>query len=303
MNCSRCDAELSDSATFCPRCGAPSRQGQPATFSYLPAGTPPWPATVPLNFTSSDSALTAQAADTSGSGHRAKPRRSMRSLLSIVATLILVPLLGAGATLGILYTKGTFSPHPTASAAPANVSRSSSSAASTPTAQAQTNQLPTPTSFKQTSDRDLNVSLKYPSDWVADPLQKSTTDTELGIHSPQQFGITFGLARLSDSISSSINSPDEVNQNNISQLSSAQDVHNLEVVSSANSQPTIGGTKWAQADVQFVDSNGNTIHMMTISVQHNKVYYNIIIFAPDVYLAEAMQKYIQPMLDSLQFLS
>lgn len=227
----------------------------------------------------------------------------MRSLLSIVATLILVPLLGAGATLGILYTKGTFSPHPTASAAPVNVSQSSSSAAPTPTAQAQANQLPAPTSFKQTSDRDLNVSLKYPSDWVADPLQKSTADTELGIHSPQQFDITFALARLSDSTSSSINSPDELNQANFSNLSSSQNVHNLQMMSSANSQPTIGGAKWAQADAQFLDDNGNTIHITTLAVQHNKVYYNIVIFAPDIYLAEAMQKYIQPMLDSLQFLS
>ena len=43
------------------------------------------------------------------------------------------------------------------------------------------------------------------------------------------------------------------------------------------------------------------MHFATISVQHNKLYYTILLLIPDVYYDEAMQKYIQPMLDSLQF--
>src|SRR5229473_3259093 len=47
MNCPRCNTELPDTATYCVQCGAPSH---PASFSYLPEGTPPWPTSAPKNF-------------------------------------------------------------------------------------------------------------------------------------------------------------------------------------------------------------------------------------------------------------
>jgi hypothetical protein len=45
------------------------------------------------------------------------------------------------------------------------------------------------------------------------------------------------------------------------------------------------------------------MRFITISVQHKKLYYTIVLLIPNIYYDEAMQKYIQPMFDSLQFLA
>ncbi len=44
-------------------------------------------------------------------------------------------------------------------------------------------------------------------------------------------------------------------------------------------------------------------HLTTIAVQHNQLYYDILYYAPAIVYNEAMQKYFQPMLDSIQFQS
>src|SRR5438270_13015816 len=92
MTCPQCSADLPDSATFCLKCGSNIR---PVTFSYLPAGVPTWPTTIPerpfYGRVSTDQAL-------QGGEHVAaakimpNPRRSARSILGIIALLILSPV-------------------------------------------------------------------------------------------------------------------------------------------------------------------------------------------------------------------
>ena len=220
-----------------------------------------------------------------------KPRRSTGSIVTTVALIVLAPLLGIGITLGILASTIIPKQQP---ATPV--------AAATPTTTQ--GSLPAPTSFKTTNSKDVNVSVQYPGDWVAETPQKSTSFTSLIIHTPQQqqTGIEFFVARYTDTTSASITSPDEINQANVTGIGQQQTGANVQIVSSG--QPTIGGTKWSQEDATYVDGTSSMkIHFVTISAQHNKIYYNIAFLVPDQYYGEAMQKYIQHMLDSFQFLS
>ena len=235
-----------------------------------------------------------------------KPRRSTGSIVTTVALIVLAPLLGIGITLGILASQGLFPPG-SANAQPRNniIAKQQPAtpvAAATPTTTQ--GSLPAPTSFKTTNSKDVNVSVQYPGDWVAETPQKSTSFTSLIIHTPQQqqTGIEFFVARYTDTTSATITSPDEINQANVSGIGQQQTDANVQIVSSG--QPTIGGTKWSQEDATYVDGTSSMkIHFVTISAQHNKIYYNIAFLVPDQYYGEAMQKYIQHMLDSFQFLS
>jgi hypothetical protein len=307
MNCSRCAAELPESATFCPRCGTTTASGSftSSTFSYLPAGAPPWPTTVPSR------SLYATGASVSsqpvGTAPAKRPGRSAGSIVATVALIVLTPLVGIGITLGILTSQGLFPPGSASAQPRSNVVSKQPTVSATATPTAQGNQLPAPTSFKTTNSKDVNVSVQYPGDWVAETPQKSTSFTSLIIHTPQQeqAGIEFFVARYTDATSAAITNPDEINQANVSGISQQQTDSNVQIVpSSPSSQPTIGGTKWSQVDATYVDSTSSTkIHFVTISAQHNKIYYNIAFLMPDQYYNEAMQKYIQHMLDSFEFLS
>jgi len=271
-------------------------------FSYLPAGAPPWPTTVPLNLRGA----TGQTTEAVSSDQAIKPRRSKRGILQITGVLLLIPLLGVISTLGILYGQGRF---PANGGAKANTNQQSSSksnsAAATPTATVaqQTNVLPTPTSFKKASNQDVNISLQYPADWIADAPQKSTQVTAIAIHPQQQLGIEFVVGRLTDSMTTQFQSADEVDAARLGALSNSQGINNLRALSTSTPQITVGGTQWAQRDAMFTDDGGNNIHITTIAVLHNKAYYNIVTFIPDAVYNEATQKYVQPMLDSVQFLS
>lgn len=113
MTCPQCNADLPDSTAFCPRCGSSIR---PATFSYLPAGAPPWPASVPrmpLYRDGSTAEGAQEDANLSADKIASKPRRPLSSILLVIALLILVPLVGVGATLGTLWANGQFSANPT----------------------------------------------------------------------------------------------------------------------------------------------------------------------------------------------
>ncbi len=307
MNCSRCAAELPDSATFCPRCGTTTTSGPftTSTFSYLPAGAPPWPATVPPKpVYTTDTVASVQAASP---GPASKPKRSTGSIVTTVALIVLAPLIGVGITLAILASQGLFPPG-TASARPkTNTVIKPAQATATPSAVVQGNQLPTPTSFKTTSSKDVNASVQYPGDWVADSPQKETNFTQLAIHPPQsqQITINFYIVRYTDAISATVTSPDEINQANVTGISQQQgSVSNFQTLPAPATQPTIGGTQWTEEEATYVDTASSVkVHFVTISAQHNKVYYNIAFIMPDQYYNEALQKYIQHMLDTFQFLS
>ncbi len=107
MNCPQCGTELSNSATFCPRCGTSLR---PASFSYLPAGTPPWPSAAPQSYsyvpTSAIETSQKTAAPAVTSVPASKPRRSAGSVLLIIGLLALSVVIGVGGTFGLLALNG-----------------------------------------------------------------------------------------------------------------------------------------------------------------------------------------------------
>lgn len=311
MNCSRCQTELPDTATYCTTCGASTRMSVPSTFSYLPPGTPPWPSTVPSGFSYKPNAALPTPTMSKAMGAKAKAKFSTRGLLLSASLLLLAVVLGAGATLGTLYANGKLdsstntqvvtvpTPVPTAGANAATPSTGSNSG--TPTS----NQLPTPTAFQKANNTtNLGVVLKYPSNWTEEALQTSTTSNFVRLR-PQQANlrILFIIERFSASTSSTFNSATELNNGLLQSLSNSQSISNLQPVQQGTQQRSIGGTNWAEQDAMYTDSGGNKTRLTTISVEHNKLYYNILIISADTYYTEAMQKYIQPMFDSLQFLS
>lgn len=332
MTCPRCSADLPDSATFCQKCGTSLR---PNAFSYLPEGTPTWPTMVPQN-TSYMTSVSSPVADTSAVGMMAdksavgtinrplrsgvqdeksptapqpeKPRRSVRSTLFIVGVLLLSALIGGGASLGILWANGQLFPNNAAQTAVRVTVPTPTAASATPVASAtptqQGNQLPTPTSFQTLKITDLGISVKSPSDWQQiGPQPTSSNDMEVALVPPQseQIGIALFIKRISATNSASLKSPAEANQQNITEFSTVSGVNNLKA--SATSQPTIAGVTWSEQDATFTSDQGDNYHYSTIAVQHNKLYYTISFYIPDVFHDEAVQKYIQPILNSFQFLS
>ncbi len=315
MKCSRCSAELPASATYCLQCGQSlqsTSQSAPAsyqadTFSYLPAGTPPWPTSVPSLSSTTGTSTTASASGTSESKTDPKPKRSAANLLGMVALVLLVPLLGVGLTVGTLFARGQLG-NTAASAASNKTTIPIATATPQPQQQAApqatttTNQLPTPSSSKKISDSDLNVLLQYPNNWDPDQIHKSTSNTALDLHPHEPLNMIFYVIHLADSVSSQIQSADEVNTDQIQSLATNQGVSNLQMVQSANTQPTISGAKWTQQEATFQVSNGDIYHLTVISTQHGKSYYTVLFWIPEVYYTEAMSKYIQPMIQSIQFL-
>src|SRR5438876_9591704 len=106
MNCPQCGNNLSDTATFCPTCGSTIR---PVAFSYLPAGAPAWPTTIPPRPQYGTATMVPSLEEeklSSAAKPAARPRRSARSMLTILALLVLTSLVGVGATLGVLWANG-----------------------------------------------------------------------------------------------------------------------------------------------------------------------------------------------------
>src|SRR5258708_20661504 len=152
MNCPRCNTELPDTATYCVQCGAPSR---PASFSYLPEGTPPWPTSAPKNFSYMQETNVQPASSTYIEGtvshlKTAAPKKSSLSFPVIIGLFLLSILIGGGVTLGLLAANGTqlFGTPPTQPAV--RLPTPSASSTPVPTSTPQRNHLPNPTSFPTT---------------------------------------------------------------------------------------------------------------------------------------------------------
>ena len=150
----------------------------------------------------------------------------------------------------------------------------------------------------------MGVTLKYPKEWVKD-VPQSTSDNSiiLSFHPQQASGIVLYVERFSSSTSAKLTSTNDVNQGILSAFQSTQGVNNLRPVSPPNPQLTIGGVQWDEQDATFSTNSGLQYHLTTIAVQHKQNYYDILYYAPAVVYNEAMQKYFQPMLKSLQFKS
>jgi hypothetical protein len=143
--------------------------------------------------------------------------------------------------------------------------------------------------------------MKYPSDWVKTGPQQASPDNMIVDFSQQQFGIDFVIRRISGSTSAKLSSATDANQAVLVAFSNIPQVHNLQVTGA--SQRMIGGVQWDEQDATFTSDSGDAFHFVTIAVSHNKLYYIISFLAPNAIYSEAITKYIQPMLDSFQFLS
>ncbi len=242
------------------------------------------------------------------------PPKGTRTLLAGLVFLVLLPILFAAGTLGSLYLQGQFPPKPAPKAAAAaptpasNPNGAPNDATPTPAPQDQ-GQLPTPTSFTKVSSVDTNLSLQYPADWIAEAPSKSTSVTLVTIHPPQNQAIPFfvEIRHFTNNASSQFPSENTVNQGIMASIGNQFRETNVQNVTPANAQPTIGGVPWTAAEETFdgVDSADNpiTVHIITVSVQRNKSYYNLTFLMDNSVASEATKKYVQPMLDSVQFLS
>jgi hypothetical protein len=307
MNCPRCNTELPDSAIFCVKCGSTMR---PASFSYLPAGAPDWPTTVPQNLPSSvgpdvrPAQFVQQEERPSVANSAVAPKKSKLGIPAVIGLLLLSILIGGGLTFGILYANGqqlSFGPQPTQP--PVQLPTPGPSSTPGPATPAtQGTQLPTPTAFQTITSTDLGISLKYPSDWQkTGPAQTQSSNIEVSLRPTQQLGMEVRIRRFSTSNSASIASTASANQANLTAFSQFQGVTNLQPTTS--SQPTIGGVHWDEQDAKFTGPNNVQYDFATMAVKHNNLYYVIFLYSPDMFYKEAAQKYFQPMFDSLKFLS
>lgn len=332
MFCPRCNTELPDDAYACSQCGtvvsaalpaasssaqaasafprvssAPATFYQPPSFSYLPAGAPQWPAVVPPNI---GQMAYAQGLDEAGKaaedGTQAAQKSARKGTLGAPAILLLFIasiLVGGGLTYGLL-ALGRGNSQAPAPPITLHVGATATAGSGQPSPTATTtNQLPTPTSFLTVSNADVGMSVKYPSDWVLDPTQKSSQSVFIGLHPSQQNGLFIGLQRISTSTSASISNTGMVNDSNLSQLQSAPGVSNFQIVQPATPQQSVGGVQWDEKDATFANQNGVGFHLSSIAVRYKGQYYDILYYAPDSVYNEAMHKYFQPMLTSLKFLS
>jgi len=178
-------------------------------------------------------------------------------------------------------------------------------ASSTPTSltpTVQSNQLPTPTAFQSVTSKDLGISLKFPSDWVQDPAQKSSSgNTSVNFHPQQNIPVSMFIARLSSSVSATVTDTNEVNQANIQGFGTNNNLLNYKALTDTPQHRQIGGVSWDEQDATYSTSGGLVIHVVSISVKYNAIYYNILYFAPDTAYDEAFQKYYSQMLSSFKF--
>jgi len=303
MICSRCTTELPTVANTCPQCGL-STQGQVTAYSYLSPGAPPWPTNVserlPYLVESKASEPFPAVADAKVK-RRTRARSLGRRVLTLVLVLLITPVLGMLGTIGILTLQGQFPPHSQASqhslshlpsASDPNPFSSSGNGSGTV--------LPTPTPFKSTSDATMNISVQYPSDWTAGPVDQSSDPIQFPLVQPNQL-IRISIGRFSTTMSSQISGPDQLNTQLMGLMS--QTFSNVRSVASPNAEPTIGNDRWMEQDATYTDNNVQS-HFATITVLHNRQnYYNINFAVPQSVYPQAMRQYIQPILGSLQFMS
>ena len=308
MNCPRCNTELPDSAIFCVNCGSTIR---PATFSYLPTGVPLWP-TEPLKSTQysigapSEPApfIVQKEASSVVSSNTTSSKKTRLGIPAIIGLFILSILIGGGLTFGILYLGGqrlSIGPQPTLKPLKLPTPIASSTPQSV-TATPQSNQLPTPTAFQSATSKELGISLQFPSDWVQDPAQTTSSgNTTVSFHPQQNLPVSMFIARLSSAVSAQVTDTNEVNQANIQGFGSSNNLLNFKALTNTPQHRLIGGINWDEQDATYTTSTGLLIHVVSITVKRNAIYYNILYFAPDSVYDEAFQKYYSPMLNTIKF--
>jgi len=302
MICSRCTTELPAVANTCPQCGLSIPQGQVTAYSYLSPGTPPWPTNVPYLVESKVSEPFAVA--DAKVKRRTRARSLGRRVLTLVLVLLITPVLGILGTIGFLTLQGQFPPPSQASQHSLSHLPSVSDPnpfSSSGNGSGSGAMLPTPAPFKSTSDASMNISVQYPSDWTAGPVDQSSDPIQFPLVQPDQL-IRISIGRFSTTMSSQISGPDQLNTELMGLMS--QRFSNVASVASPNAEPTIGNDRWMEQDATYTDANSVQSHFATITVLHNRQnYYNINFAVPQSVYPQAMRQYIQPILGSLQFMS
>lgn len=146
--------------------------------------------------------------------------------------------------------------------------------------------------------------MQYPSDWVEDQLQQTTSgNLSIAFHPQRQLPVYFRVGEISATNSASVPSTSVVNQVNIDNFGSNNNLTNAQTLTNTPQQRTIGGMTWDEQDTMFTASDGSLIHVVSLTVKHNKNYYNILYFAPSNVYDEAVQKYYGQMLNTFKFTS
>lgn len=323
MLCPQCNTELPDSASVCSQCGSPvyaaaSVQPQASSFSYLPTGTPQWPATASA-LTPYAPAGQMQKPSTSASfaaSDLVEPERPKRKAGSLGVPFILLLvfasiLVGGGLTYGALALQnlGKSPQHPRvitltppASATPAP--SSTPGAAVSPTPSATGNQLPTPVSFQHGVSTDLGFTMQYPSGWTQGKTLQDSNGNKGIVFSPStQLPVTLIIAQFSAANSAQINSTTDINTATIDGFGTSYNLPSPQVLTNTPTSRKVGGVNWDEEDAVFSSASTGSLHLVSLSVKHKVYYYNIQFFAPSSAYDEAMSKYYTKMLDSFQFTS
>ncbi|WP_376796138.1 hypothetical protein [Thermogemmatispora sp.] len=311
MTCTQCKTELPAYAVVCPQCGTAVSSGTSAYYSYLPADAPGWPhdpgavaspwlstSGVALHSSGTAAALPAQA----------HPARRFNRWLTVVVVLLLSCLLGAGFTVGLLWTHGYFAPK--APARSVQLPSQGASATATPAAQnPATNVLPTPSSFKPLSNpnsKSLGLTMNLPQDWVEGQVNTSSSGVKtLTLDPPQNLSLPLSLliVQFPTEANQAFSNAQDLDQFLIQNFAQAASLSNPQMLSNTPQMRTLGGQSWSEEDVSFPLNNNQSLHLVTLSVMYKQHYYSIQFYASSDIFEEAMQKYYDPMLDSLHFLS
>ncbi|MBE3564337.1 MAG: hypothetical protein IMW90_01265 [Thermogemmatispora sp.] len=309
MTCTQCKLELPVYAVVCPQCGAAVSSGTSTYYSYLPADTPAWPrdpreASGPSLLVNNAAVQTAAAALPVQARPGARPNR----WLTAIAVLLLSCLLGAGFTVGLLWVHGYFAPKaPVRSVRIPSQAPAATATATAGTQNSTTNVLPTPSSFKplsNASSQSLGLTLSLPQDWVEGQLNTSTSGVKtLTLDPPQSLSVPLSLliVQFPSDANQAFPSAHDLDQFLIQNFAQATSLSNPQALTNTPQTRTVGGQDWSEDDVSFPLNNNQSLHLVTLSVMYKQHYYSLQFYASNDVFDEAMQKYYNPMLDSLHF--
>lgn len=231
-------------------------------------------------------------------------RRGTLSVPTVLLLFIASILIGGGLTYGLVALgRGNQTPVKPITLHVASSATATATPQGSPSGSPTTNQLPTPTSFQKATSTALGFSMQYPSDWIQDSTQTTQAgNRSIIFHPQQQIPVYMSVGQISAANSAQITNTGDVNQANIDGFGQGNGLTNPQPVANSPNKRVIGNTSWDEQDMQFSDSSGEAIHVVSLTVKHTQFYYNILYFAPSSVYDEAMQKYYNQMLNSFLFL-
>src|SRR5207245_9062938 len=140
--------------------------------------------------------------------------------------------------------------------------------------------------------KNKRIQLNVPSDRIQHPSQTTAyVNASVSFHPQQNHPVSKFVAKLSSRVSAQVTDTNEVNQANIQGFGSNNNLLNFTALTNTPQHRLIGGINWDEQDATYNTSNGLLIHVVSISVKRNAIYYNILYFAPSSVYNKAFQKY------------